>query len=68
MPVAYYTATTHFQHQDWLGTARLQTGYNGVVEASYYSLPFGDSFSGGGSNVYGGGSSWSDRCLYQLAC
>jgi len=37
MPVAYYTSDIHFQHQGYLGTARLQTSYNGAVEASYTS-------------------------------
>ena len=48
-PVGYYTtdassagAATHFEHQDWLGTERLRTTYNGSVESSYTSLPFGD--------------------------
>ncbi len=48
-PVAYYTtasssagAAAHFEHQDWLGTERLRTAYNGSVEGSYTSLPFGD--------------------------
>jgi RHS repeat-associated protein len=44
-PIAYYTGQTHFQHLDWLGTARLQTSYNGAVEGSYYSLPWGDGFN-----------------------
>lgn len=34
MPIAYYTSDTHFQLLDWTGTARLQTSYNGAVEAS----------------------------------
>ena len=43
-PVAYYdTTSAHFQHQDWLGTERLRTTYNGAVEATITSLPFGDS-------------------------
>jgi RHS repeat-associated protein len=45
-PVAYYAnGSTHFEHQDWLGTERLRTTYNGGVEGSYISLPFGDGFS-----------------------
>jgi len=52
-PVAYYTTASdtnaavgaHFEHQDWLGTERLRTTYNGGVEGSYISLPFGDGFS-----------------------
>ncbi len=43
-PVAYYDAggATHFEHQDWLGTERIRTAYNGGVEGTYQSLPFGD--------------------------
>jgi RHS repeat-associated protein len=51
-PVAYYTtaassagAATHFEHQDWLGTERMRTTYNGGVEGTYTSLPFGDGQS-----------------------
>lgn len=43
-PVAYYSGgSTHFQHQDWIGTERLRTTYNGAVEGTFTSLPFGDS-------------------------
>jgi RHS repeat-associated protein len=43
-PVAFYAGgATHFQHQDWLGTERMRTGYNGGVEAAFTSLPFGDA-------------------------
>ncbi len=42
-PVAYYAGgAAHFEHQDWLGTERIRTTYNGSVEGSYQSLPFGD--------------------------
>ena len=42
-PVAYYAGgAAHFEHQDWLGTERMRTTYNGGVEGSYISLPFGD--------------------------
>ena len=46
-PVSYthldvYKRQTYFEHQDWLGTERLRTTYNGGVEGSYTSLPFGD--------------------------
>ena len=42
-PVAFYkNGATYFEHQDWLGTERLRTTYNGGVEGSYTSLPFGD--------------------------
>ena len=43
MPVAFYAGgAAHFEHQDWLGTERVRTSYNGGVEGSYISLPFGD--------------------------
>ena len=43
-PVAFYkSSSTHFQHQDWLGTERLRTTYNGAVEGTFTSLPFGDA-------------------------
>jgi RHS repeat-associated protein len=46
LPVAYYAnGAVHFEHQDWLGTERERTTYNGGVEGSYISLPFGDGFS-----------------------
>ena len=42
-PVAFYTnGATHFQHQDWLGTERVRTTYNGASEGTFTSLPFGD--------------------------
>jgi RHS repeat-associated protein len=42
-PVAYYAhGVTHFEHQDWLGTERMRTSYNGTVEGTFASLPFGD--------------------------
>jgi len=42
-PVAFYTASgpAHFQHQDWLGTERMRTTYNGGVEGSFTSLAGG---------------------------
>jgi RHS repeat-associated protein len=41
--VAYYAnGAAHFEHQDWLGTERMRTTYNGGVEGSYTSQPFGD--------------------------
>lgn len=43
-PVAFYAnAQTHFQHQDWLGTERLRTTYDGKVEARFASLAYGDA-------------------------
>jgi RHS repeat protein len=42
--VAFYAnGSLHFQHQDWTGTERLRTAYNGTVEATFTSLPFGDA-------------------------
>ncbi len=44
MPVAYYSGGfAHFEHQDWEGTERVRTAYNGGVEDTFRSLPFGDS-------------------------
>ena len=40
----------HFQHQDWLGTERLRTTYNGGVEGTFSSLPFGDGYSVSGAD------------------
>jgi len=44
-PVAYYIpgGAVQFEHQDWLGTERMRTTYNGGVQGSFTSLPFGDS-------------------------
>jgi RHS repeat-associated protein len=43
-PVGYYRGgSAHFQHQDWLGTERIRTTYNGTVEGTFTSLPFGDA-------------------------
>ena len=55
-PVAFYTtasdggAAAHFEHQDWLGTERMRTSYNGGVEGQYQSLPWGDGQSSSGSD------------------
>jgi len=51
-PVAYYKpgGGAHFQHQDWLGTERMRSSYNGNVEDTYSSLPFGDAQSTGADN------------------
>jgi len=35
----------HFQLADWLGSRRVQTNQNGVVEESFVSLPFGDGLT-----------------------
>jgi RHS repeat-associated protein len=51
MPVAFFSnGSIHYQHQDWLGTERSRTGYNGAVEGTYNSLPFGDGFSATGAD------------------
>jgi RHS repeat-associated protein len=45
-PVGFYKGgAAHFQHQDWLGTERMRTTYNGSVEGSFTSLPFGDDLT-----------------------
>ena len=50
-PVEFYaSAVAHFQHQDWLGTERLRTTYNGGVEGTFSSLPFGDGYSVSGAD------------------
>jgi RHS repeat-associated protein len=55
-PVAFYTtasgggAAVHFEHQDWLGTERVRTSYNGGVEGTYTSLPWGDSKTSSGTD------------------
>lgn len=51
-PVAFAAAgAVHFQHQDYLGTERIRTTYNGGVEGSYISLPFGDGYTASGSDL-----------------
>jgi RHS repeat-associated protein len=43
--VAYFANNMlHFQHQDGTGTERMRTTFNGAVEGSFTSLPFGDAF------------------------
>ena len=50
-PVEFYaSAVAHFQHQDWLGTERMRTTYNGGVEGTFSSLPFGDGYSVSGAD------------------
>lgn len=42
--MAYYAGgAVHFQYQDWLGTERMRGSYNGGVEGTFTSLPFGDA-------------------------
>ena len=44
-PAEYYAAgSAHFEHQDWIGTERLRTSYNGQVEGAFSSFAFGDGF------------------------
>jgi RHS repeat-associated protein len=44
--VAYYAnSALHFQHQDWEGTERMRTTFNGAVEGTFTSMPFGDAFA-----------------------
>ena len=65
-PVAYYTdVAAHFEHQDWLpphgrrpvrgdpglGTERMRTAYNGGVEGSTISLPWGDGQTTTGTDL-----------------
>jgi RHS repeat-associated protein len=51
MPVEFYeNGTAHFQFQDWQGTERVQTSYNGAVEGTYNSLPYGDGYSASGAD------------------
>jgi RHS repeat-associated protein len=45
---------THFYLTDWLGTRRVQTSYQGAVEQTCSSLPFGDSDSCGSGILYTG--------------
>jgi len=45
-PVAFHkSSAAHFQHQDWMGTERVRTAYNGSVEGIFTSLPFGDDLT-----------------------
>ncbi len=34
--------TTYFDHQDWQGTERMRTNYQGNIAATYANLAFGD--------------------------
>ena len=44
--VGYYAnSMLHFHHTDWTGTERVRTMFNGTVEATFTSLPFGDAFA-----------------------
>jgi RHS repeat-associated protein len=37
--------STYFDHQDWLGTERARTNYQGATAATYFSLPWGDAYT-----------------------
>ena len=50
-PIAIRTAgSTQFEHQNWLGTERLRTSYNGAVLISIASLPWGDGHTPSGDS------------------
>jgi RHS repeat-associated protein len=50
-PIEFYAnGAAHFQHQDWLGTERIRTTYNGSVEGSFISMPYGDDYTSSGSD------------------
>ena len=58
-PVALYeigqtwfqnSSETYFQHQDWEGTERARTTYNGSVEGTYTDLVFGDAHAASGND------------------
>jgi RHS repeat-associated protein len=38
-------AAIYFEHQDWQGTTRMRTDYQGNIAAYFTSLPFGDSLT-----------------------
>jgi RHS repeat-associated protein len=42
--------TTQFEHQNWLGTERVRTSYNGAVLISINSLPWADGHTPSGDN------------------
>jgi RHS repeat-associated protein len=41
---------TQFEHQNWLGTERVRTTYNGAVSISIASLPWADGHTPSGDN------------------
>ena len=50
-PVAFRAGgSTHFEHQDWIGTERLRMTYSGTQDATYTSLPFGDAYTENGND------------------
>ncbi len=51
LPLEFYkNGAAHFEIQDWEGTERVQTSYNGAVEGTYRSLPYGDGYSASGTD------------------
>ena len=42
--------STHFQHQDWLGTEHARVASSGSVDSTFSSLPFGDGYSSTGND------------------
>ena len=42
--------STQFEHQNWLGTDRVRTSYNGTVAISIASLPWADGHTPSGDN------------------
>jgi RHS repeat-associated protein len=42
--------STQFEHQNWLGTERVRTSYNGAVLISINSLPWADGHTPSGDN------------------
>ena len=57
-PVSFYAGgITQFDHQDWLGTERMRTRYDGSIEGTFTSLPFGS----------GSGTSGTDWDQYHFA-
>ena len=50
-PVAAYAGgEAIFEHQDWLGTERARTTYNGSLQSTFASLPFGDGLAASGND------------------
>ncbi|MBB6144701.1 RHS repeat-associated protein [Silvibacterium bohemicum] len=47
---AYADNAMHFEHKDWVNTTRMTTSYNGSVEATFDSLPFGDGYTDHGAS------------------
>jgi RHS repeat-associated protein len=45
-PVEFYSSGyAHFPYVNWLGTTRGETDFNGSIDSSYTSLPFGDGWN-----------------------